>query len=450
MDVKGAFEEALEGGLSFDEASYQILAEFKDILTDPDDGPAFSLALAAVQVERGEIHDWVKRKALQTIDRRRGLAAWREAGRDAVALHEEARADLRRAILAANVKPDEIPKRLRQMGGVSSVSSTSQKVPEELQTALNAIDSIRNRPATEEQLGTIAPLLTGQDDNLRFSAAQVVFKSARANVPLPERVFSVIIGAMSSEDRALRERAAKAVFMLQLDLKRLWEPTVRLLSDPVPRVRAAAAMGIWQLRRVADASCLPPLITDLDDASSKVRENAAFALSFVAENGVLDQAASPHLISLLSASVPNERAGAAAALKEMAAKGAVDSAALPKLIELLEDKSDLVVSWASLAIREYAIRGICDARALPPLTRRLAVRHGESLVGVLKAAEALAEKGLADANALPLLEKLTRSTARSGHVEKLQGNWKHYTIGELAHPLLEKVKMIVEGRADNP
>ncbi len=25
MDVKGAFEEALEGGLSFDEASYQIL-----------------------------------------------------------------------------------------------------------------------------------------------------------------------------------------------------------------------------------------------------------------------------------------------------------------------------------------------------------------------------------------------------------------------------------------
>ena len=55
MDVKGAFEEALEGGLSFDEASYQILAEFKDILTDPDDGPAFSLALAAVQVERGEI-----------------------------------------------------------------------------------------------------------------------------------------------------------------------------------------------------------------------------------------------------------------------------------------------------------------------------------------------------------------------------------------------------------
>jgi len=134
----------------------------------------------------------------------------------------------------------------------------------------------------------------------------------------------------------------------------------------------------------------------------------------------------------------------------MAAKGAVDSAALPKLIELLEDKSDLVVSWASLAIREYAIRGICDARALPPLTRRLAVRHGESLVRVLKAAEALAEKGLADANALPLLEKLTRSTARSGHVEKVQGQWKHYTIGELAHPLLEKVKMIVEGRAGNP
>lgn len=446
MDVKGAFEEALEGGMSFDDATYWLLNEFEDVLKDSEDGPVFYLALAAVQIERGEIHDWLKRKALQIVDRRRGLAAWREAGKESLALHEEARKNLRKSILDAKVRTAKIPKKPLPHEGVARLPSTDANLQATRKAATTAIEAIRQRRGTIEELESIVALLTDPDEGFRMSAAQAL-SSAHRDSPLPQSSFSALVARMASEDHALRERAAKAVFLLQVDLNCLWEPTVRLLSDPVPKVRAAAALGIWQLRRVADASCLPPLIALLADSSAKVRENAAFALSFVAENGVFDPAALPHLLGLLSAKAANARAGAAAAIKEMASRGAVDPAALPKLIELLEDKSDLVISWASLAIREYALRGVRDAATLPALTNRLNYKHAESLVGVLKAIQALAERGLADPAALPPLERLALSTALSGYGDKEQGEWKHYTIGELARPALEKTRAALEMNA---
>src|SRR3990170_4733969 len=91
MDIKGDFDEAIEGGQDFDAATWAVLEEHEESLRDSDDGPAGYLALAAVQIERGRIHDWLRKRALTIIDRRRGRSLWRAEGRDTLALHEAAR-----------------------------------------------------------------------------------------------------------------------------------------------------------------------------------------------------------------------------------------------------------------------------------------------------------------------------------------------------------------------
>jgi len=449
MDVKGIFEEALDEGKGFDAATREVLTECHEMLEDSDDGPVGYLALAAVQLEHGQIHDWLKDRATEIIDRRRGLALWREAGREVLRLHLGARGDLRNAIASAKTIKTEAQE-LR--GGGKSPSAPSPTSDAEIQArreaaavAMKEAYRANHRSLTPEELDSIAALLTDPDSGIRSGAAGAL-RSAHKMSPLPDHVLARLFAGMASDDSRVRERAAEAVFSLSLDLRPLWEATVRLLSDPAPRVRAAAALGIWQFRDVADASGLAPLTALLSDSHAKCRENAAFALSRLAAKGLYDFAALPHLVRLLPAKAANERAGAAAAISDMASLGATDPAALPELIKLLDDKSDLVVSWAALAVREYAAKGIVDVEALPVLTKRLHASHAESLVSVLKAIGALAEYGHADSAALPTLEKLSKSKALSGYGDRESGEWKHYTIGELAQPALQKARAALQGR----
>jgi len=449
MDVKGILESALDEGKSFDAATQEVLAECQDMLDDSDDGPVVYLALAAIQLEQGQIHDWLKDRALEIIDRRRGLAPWREAGKEVLRLHLEAREDLRKAIVEAKTRKAEAHESLAGEKGPSAPSPTPEADIEARRAAAASAmkEAYRGdrRPLTPEELDSIAALLTDPDSGIRSGAAGAL-RSAHKMSPLPDHVLARLFAEMASDDPRVRERAAEAVFSLSLDLRSLWEATVRLLSDPVPRVRAAAALGIWQFRDTADASGLAPLTALLSDPHAKCRENAAFALSKLAAKGLYTTAALPHLVKLLPAKAANERAGAAAAIGDMAPLGATDPAVLPELIKLLDDKSDLVISWAALAVREYAARGILSAEALPVLTKRLHVGHTESLVGVLKAIGALAERGLADPVAVPTLEKLSKSKALSGYGDRESGEWRHYTIGELAQSALEKARAALQER----
>ncbi len=443
MDVKGIFEGAMEDGKSFDAATEEVLHECQDVLEDSDEGPIVYLALAAVQLEQGQIHNWLRDRALEIIDRRRGLALWREAGGEVLSLHLEARKDLRKAIRQAETRGGETHEfqsdAKKRATPPSNLEPETQAKREAAAAAMTVAYHGHRRPLTEEELNSIAGLLTDPDSGIRSSAAGAL-RSAHQMSPLPDRVLSRLYAEMASDNPAIRERAAGAVFPLSLDLKPLWNATVRLLSDPVPRVRAAAALGIWQFRHAADASGLPPLIALLTDSHAKCRENAAFALSRLASKGLYDSAALPLLARLLPAKAANERAGAAAAIGDIAAQGLIDPALLPQLITQLDDRSDLVVSWAAIAVREYASRGIMDTEALPVLTRRLQVRHAESLVSVLKAVGSLAEKGLADPAALPILDKLSKSKALSGRADRESGEWRHYTIGELAAPVLKSAR----------
>ena len=54
VDVKLAFEGALEEGMTVPAATKQTLEEFEDSLDDEDDGPIVILSLAALQWERGK------------------------------------------------------------------------------------------------------------------------------------------------------------------------------------------------------------------------------------------------------------------------------------------------------------------------------------------------------------------------------------------------------------
>ncbi len=93
LDVRASFEDALEAGRSVGEATEQVLESFRESLQDPDEGPVIYLALAASQLEQGELEPAVRDRAVEIIDRGEGLERWEEAGQEALS---ERRRELQR------------------------------------------------------------------------------------------------------------------------------------------------------------------------------------------------------------------------------------------------------------------------------------------------------------------------------------------------------------------
>ena len=76
-DVQGAWNELRDQGMSPEEASAVVLSEMASELGgDPDDGPVFWIALAAVQVDAGALQPNVAEQAMRAIPR--NLARWRD------------------------------------------------------------------------------------------------------------------------------------------------------------------------------------------------------------------------------------------------------------------------------------------------------------------------------------------------------------------------------------
>lgn len=95
-DIRALFEDELQTGASVVHATAEILRESKDALDDPDSGPTVWLALAALQLQRGELQPDVRDHALAVIDGGADLKRWEtEAKPEDVAGRKRVLEDLR-------------------------------------------------------------------------------------------------------------------------------------------------------------------------------------------------------------------------------------------------------------------------------------------------------------------------------------------------------------------
>src|SRR5262249_21565361 len=108
-DARADFRELIGDGLSPEQATDRLLAEYASSLDDPDDGPPFWLGLAVTQWKCGRLLERVKEKALDIIDSGADLKRWSgNAGRRAVL--EKTRAQL----LSPQPRPTRIRKRYQE------------------------------------------------------------------------------------------------------------------------------------------------------------------------------------------------------------------------------------------------------------------------------------------------------------------------------------------------
>lgn len=82
-DIKAEFEELIEDGGSVKDVTETILEEYEDIIEEgSDESQSIYLALAALQVEYGYLHEDIKDMALELIGSGRALEAWEDAEED--------------------------------------------------------------------------------------------------------------------------------------------------------------------------------------------------------------------------------------------------------------------------------------------------------------------------------------------------------------------------------
>jgi Domain of unknown function (DUF4259) len=75
-DIRALFENELGTGASVAHATAMVLSEAKDALNNPESGPIIWLALAALQLDRGELQPNVRDHALAVIDDGEDLRRW--------------------------------------------------------------------------------------------------------------------------------------------------------------------------------------------------------------------------------------------------------------------------------------------------------------------------------------------------------------------------------------
>jgi len=72
-----------------------ILETFEDSIEDEDEAPLVILALAKLQLEKGEVETYIKQKALHIIETGVGLERWEEAGEDILKMRENVLQELK-------------------------------------------------------------------------------------------------------------------------------------------------------------------------------------------------------------------------------------------------------------------------------------------------------------------------------------------------------------------
>jgi hypothetical protein len=106
QQVKEAFHSAIADGLNVPDATKQALWKMTDAVHDDERAPVVYLALAALQLEQGQLEDWLKVIALSHILQGTGLEQWEEAGEEALAKRKSVLGQLLKQLQA------EMPRRV--------------------------------------------------------------------------------------------------------------------------------------------------------------------------------------------------------------------------------------------------------------------------------------------------------------------------------------------------
>lgn len=131
VDVRESFRDLIGDGLSPEDATARVLAEYRSSLTDPNDGPPFWLGLAVTQWKSGRLQEDVKARALEVIDSGADLRRW-SGDEKLVRARQIVLAKTREMLLSAQPPARRIAKAFRQtndwmVGELVSYRSASGK-----------------------------------------------------------------------------------------------------------------------------------------------------------------------------------------------------------------------------------------------------------------------------------------------------------------------------------
>ncbi len=132
QDLREEWIEAFKTCADASKATAQVRREMREEFSDSDDGPVVKLALALTLWKYGHLDDRTKRDALDVINKKRGLALWREQGPAAERARLAEYAKVKKKLLSkqpppkvvkrpANVQPADIEDPGLRSGDVFSI-----------------------------------------------------------------------------------------------------------------------------------------------------------------------------------------------------------------------------------------------------------------------------------------------------------------------------------------
>jgi hypothetical protein len=232
-DVRERFRDLIGDGLSAEDATGNLLAEYSSSLDDPGDGPPFWLGLAVTQWKCGRLQAEVKERALKVIDSGVDLERWSGNTRLANA-RRAVLAKTRELLLSAQPPARRLTKPFRQsnewdVGELVSYRTTSGKyvvlrvlghhvdkggkAPE-----IDLLDYYADTPPDAEMALTIAPrpLVEKDDHGYNLTRRCMVCATSAREVPA-DRLQRLGVHAPMSENstrhntRVLLWRSGRAV-----------------------------------------------------------------------------------------------------------------------------------------------------------------------------------------------------------------------------------------------
>jgi hypothetical protein len=107
-DVRIAFEDALEEGLSAEEAAERALRDSQWALDDWDDGPTSSMALAALQLQHGILTPRIREKAIEAATSEAAIGRWDETDEDCFAHRKQVLRQFKAILGRGSCTPEEL------------------------------------------------------------------------------------------------------------------------------------------------------------------------------------------------------------------------------------------------------------------------------------------------------------------------------------------------------
>lgn len=156
-DVRDDYREYLGDGLSAQDATDRVLAEWSDALSDPESVTIVWLAVAATQVKVGRLEDRVRDRALAIIDNGEDLARWQD---DPKLLRERQRVleKLRDAVTGPQRSPTRIPRPIRSVWPFEPGSIVAFRRDSGRYLALRVVGAFGEHGVRGGRIGILEPL----------------------------------------------------------------------------------------------------------------------------------------------------------------------------------------------------------------------------------------------------------------------------------------------------